>query len=119
MSVECPACEWPLFLEEQGPREDPTILLTGTARIGKAAIKIIAVRINRNLRAAPDYRSDVQRHCYHVGGYDSILSTILEEFEDAAAQVGDLLGEEHFNIVQLPTGPYQIWVIPATFNQRT
>src|SRR5271155_1269661 len=103
MPVECPACKWPVLLEEQGPREDPSILLTGTAKIGNTAIKIIAVRVNLNLEAAPDYRSDVSSGCYRERGYDTVLDTVLDTFEYAAAELGELLGEEHSTIVELAT----------------
>jgi hypothetical protein len=116
MQIECPACKWPSLLDQQGPPEDPSILLTATASIGDAAIKIIAARVDPNLDAAPDYRTDVPKACYRERGHDVVLNTILEEFEYAAAQIGDLLGEEHLNIVELATGRYQIWVIPVIFD---
>ena len=115
MVVACPPCKWPALLEERGPREDPSILLTGTASIGNAMIKIVAIRVNLLLRATPDYRGDVPVARYRDSGCDVVLETVLDEFEEAAAQLGELFGAEHTNIVELPTGSYQIWVVPASF----
>lgn len=115
MTTACPPCKWPTSLEEQGPREDPSILLTGIVYVGDAKIKIIAIRVNLDRRAMPDYRPDVPIARYQDGGYDSILDGILDEFEEIAAQLGELFGEEHTNIVHLPMGSYQIWVVPASF----
>lgn len=115
MAVAFPTCQWPDVLQEQGPREDPSILLTGTAYIGDAMIKVIGIRVNLLRRATPDYRLDVPMARYRDGGYDSVLNTLLDEFEDVAAQLGEFFGEEHTNIVELPTGSYQIWVVPVSF----
>jgi hypothetical protein len=115
MAVAFPDCKWPASLEEQGPPEDPSILLTGTAYIGDAVIKIIAIRVNLLRRATPDYRPDVPIAGYRDGGYATALDTILDEFEDVAAQLGEFFGEEHTNIVELPTGSYQIWGVPVSF----
>jgi hypothetical protein len=57
MAVKCPALEWPGTLEERGPSEDPSILLTGTARLGGTPVAIMAVRINAEFRPLPDYKS--------------------------------------------------------------
>lgn len=115
MVVACPPCKWPALLEEQGPREDPSILLTGTAYLGDAMIKIIAIRVNLVRRAAPDYRPDVPIARYRDGGYETALDVILDEFEDVAAELGEFFGEEHPNIIELATGSYQIWVLPVSF----
>lgn len=117
MSVQCPACQWPIFLDERGPPGDPSILLTGTAHVAGVQTKIIAVRVNADLEAAADYRSDVPRAQYHERGYDTVLDTILDEFEYVAAELGDLLGEGHSNIVELATGRYQLWIIPVSFGR--
>jgi hypothetical protein len=115
MTIECPPCQWPTALEERGPAEDPTILLTGTALIGDAEVQIIAIRVDPLLRWTPDYRSDVAETSYQANGLDTVLETTLEAFESVATAFADVLGESRSTIVDLATGPYRIGVMPAAF----
>ncbi len=115
MPVECPCCQWPSMLEERGPREDPSILLTGTARIGDTDVQIIAIRINPKLRRSVDRRAESAEASDQDTGFDDVLDTILEEFDYVAEQLGELFGEDQFRIVELATGPYQFWVVPVSF----
>lgn len=115
MSVPCPSCQWPAVLEERGPSEDPSILLTGTARIGEAAVQVIAIRVDPTLRWTPGYRRDVAEGSYQAKGLNATLETFLEEFESTAAEFGELLGDGRPSLVELATGPYRIWVMPASF----
>lgn len=114
MPVECPCCQWPSVLEERGPREDPSILLTGPARIGDTPVQIIAIRINPNLRMSSD-RSEILVDRSPDAELHAALDTILEEFDYLAEQLGELFGEDQFRIVELATGPYQFWVVPVSF----
>ena len=113
MSVECPPCRWPALLEERGPPEDPSILLTGTARIGNTALQIVAIRINPALRFAPDYRREVPEGSYQANDLDEILETVLEEFEYVSSEFEELIEENRSTIVELATGRYVVCVIPA------
>lgn len=115
MPVECPPCQWPTALEERGPAEDPALLLTGTARIGDAEVQIVAIRVDPTLRWTPDYKREVAEDSYRANGLDAVLETTLEEFETVATALGDLLGESRSSIVDLATGPYRIWLMPASF----
>ena len=44
MTVACPSPEWPSGLLEQGPPQDPSILLRGEATIGSARFVVTAVQ---------------------------------------------------------------------------
>ena len=46
MTIACPAPQWPEGLLEEGPPEDPTILLRGEAGIGGAHFTVTAVRVD-------------------------------------------------------------------------
>jgi hypothetical protein len=112
MSVECPRCEWPAVLEERGPLEDPSILLTGTARVGDTAVQIVAIRINPALRFAPDYKQGLSSVVYGANGLDEILETVLEEFEYVSSELDQLVGESRSCIVELATGRYVLCIVP-------
>jgi hypothetical protein len=113
--VECPACLWPTVLEERGPSEDPSILLTGTARIGGARARIVAIRVNSTQEWTPDFRRGVAEDTYHENDLDEVLQTVLEEFQTVASELGDLLGDSDPSVVELATGHYSVWVIPTSF----
>lgn len=113
MAVRCPAWQWPEELEERGPPEDPSILLTGTARIGTVPMLIIAVRINETLRWSPDFRPGVAEESYDAVRLHEVLETMLEDVQSVATDLGELMGEGRLGVVQLATGPYRIWVMPA------
>ena len=46
MGIRPPELRWPSELAEEGPPEDPTILLRGAAEIGAAPHRVVAVRLN-------------------------------------------------------------------------
>ncbi|HUN45355.1 MAG TPA: hypothetical protein VMU85_02495 [Stellaceae bacterium] len=113
MPVPCPACRWPTALEERGPAEDPSILLTGTASIGDALLQVVAIRIDPTLRWALDYKRGVAAASYKANALSATLETFLEESESIASELDELLGERRPSIVQLATGPYKVWILPA------
>lgn len=94
MTISCPQLEWPTQLEERGPPEDPAILLTGQVRLGGAALRLVAIRIDPTLRWSPDYRRDVSEAGYTANGLDTALEGVLEELGVLAEQLGEILGEE-------------------------
>lgn len=114
MSIPFPRCAWPVTLDERGPKEDPSILLTGTAKIGDGVARIIAIRINQMLRSTPDYQQDVPARIYHSNNLDSGLETFLENVEDLTDELSDTLGEHVPSIVQLEPGAYMLWILPLT-----
>ena len=115
MAVACPAWQWPTTLEERGPSEDPSILLTGAARIGDVEVQIVAIRINDTLRWTPDFKRGMAEDTYRVNGLGEVLETTLEDLQSVASDLGDLLGGGGSSVVELATGPYRVWVMPASF----
>lgn len=109
MTVPCPTLEWPPFLEECGPAEDPSILLTGTARIGGTSVAVVAIRITPGRTRVPDYRRGVPTAAYETGA----LETILEELDYLAQEVGAVTASAEPGIVRLATGTYVMGVLPA------
>jgi hypothetical protein len=114
MAIECPPCLWPSVLEEQGPSEDPSILLTAPAHIGDVEVRIVAVRINDTLRWTPDFRRDVAEDAYRVNGLGEVLEATLEDLQSMSSDLGDVLGGGGPSVVELSTGLYRIWVMPAS-----
>jgi hypothetical protein len=111
MPVQCPSCQWPSSFTECGPVEDPSILLSGTARIAQAAVQIVAIRTSRESGRVPDYRSDVPRECYQ--GLSSVLEQMLEDFEYLASEVGDLLSDSDSEDIELLTGTYRLLALSS------
>jgi hypothetical protein len=112
MAIESPSCLWPTILEERGPSDDPTILLTGTGLIGETPIQIVAIRINPSFRSTPDYKPN------QANDLDSALGAILEELEYASAELASILGEEHSGAIELATGFYKVWTLSASFGAQ-
>ena len=114
MAVQCPRCRWPDMLEERGPTEDPSILLTGAAHIGEAEVCVVAIRIDATLRWSPDFRRAVPESSYRANGLDEILETTLEEVQSVASELAEFLGDSHSGVIELATGAYRVWVMPAS-----
>jgi hypothetical protein len=115
MPVRCPTCQWPTALDERGPREDPSILLTGTVRIANAAIQIVAIRVSPAYQRRPDYKEDVPRPCYQTNGLDAVLETFLEDFEYVGEEFGELLGDGGSDMIELASGCYVLAALPASY----
>lgn len=113
MPVQCPSCQWPTSFSECGPAEDPSILLSGTAHIAHAAVKIVAIRTSRDSGRIPDYRDDVPRECYEANGLDALLEQVLEDFEYLAGDFDELLGDAGSEAIELATGHYTIVALPS------
>jgi hypothetical protein len=112
MPIPSPRCAWPATLDACGPQEDPSILLTGSAEIGDAPARIIAIRIGRMLRRVPDYRNDVPAEIYRTANLDAGLETFLENVEDLSAELSDVLGDYGPSVMHLDTGSYMMWILP-------
>jgi hypothetical protein len=52
MSIRSPMFQWPAVLDERGPPDDLSILLTGTARFVGKDMQVIAVRVDPSRRCA-------------------------------------------------------------------
>ncbi len=109
MVIACPRIEWPDALEERGPADDPSIVLRGTARLGEAPLEIVAIRVDPELRRAPDYRSGVPEAAYRRAA----LEAALEELEYLAEELGGLIDKEERSIVRLAGAPYVVWMLPV------
>lgn len=113
MPVQCPSCQWPTAFSECGPPEDPSILLSGTARIARAAVQIVAIRTSRESGRIPDYRGDVPPECYQANGLNTLLEQVLEDFEYLAVDFSDVLGDAGSEAIELSTGTYTIVALPS------
>jgi hypothetical protein len=111
MTIPCPQLEYPGQLDERGPPEDPTILLTGNVRLGGAALRLVAIRIDMMLRWTPDYRRDVREAGYTAGGLDTALEGVLEELGVLAEQLGEILGEEADAVMMVAGHHYRVVMV--------
>ena len=109
MAVQCPPIEWPTSLEECGPIEDPSILLIAGARIGDTPVTVAAIRIDRELRRAPDFKPDIAPSAYKTAAFE----TILEELECLTEELNSAKSGAQRSIIELKTGSYVMWVLSA------
>jgi hypothetical protein len=115
MSIRSPVFQWPAILDERGPSDDPSALLTGTARFAGRDMQVVGIRVDLSRYCTSDYRAGIIESCYQSDGLKTVLGTILEELDYIASELSDLLGKEELSIVELESGPYLIWMMPATF----
>jgi hypothetical protein len=101
MSIPCPPIRWPSTLEDAGPPEDPTILLSATAQVAGTPFRLTAIRVDPRLRFMPDYQQDVD-----PAAYPESLEALLED-------VGNLSDTDCVTTIRLETGPYVMWMAPA------
>lgn len=106
MPVHLPEAVWPSDLLEEGPIEDPSILLGGIAAIGTAKQRVLAIRINPRTLAV-DYRTDLDEYVYAECQVEDMLDelTFLEDIDQSV-------------LVPLASGSYVIWMMPAGDMQR-
>ena len=109
MTIPCPAIEWPSSLEERGPVEDPSIILGARARLGSAALEVLAIRINPGLRRTPDYKKDLPIEVYQ----SRTVETVLDELEFMTEALEDMGGSTSQSVIELKTGTYLLCVLPA------
>ena len=100
MPVRLPEPRWPAELLEEGPPEDPSILLGGAAEIGKAPHRVLAVRLNPSTLSV-DYRADLEEGIY--GDYQ------LEDMLDELTFLDDI---DKSVLVPIEGGYYVIWMMP-------
>ncbi len=103
MPVPCLPIQWPSTLQESGPAEDPTIVLSGTAQVGSTPFRIVAIRVEPRLRFMPDYKSDIAGTIYDR----EVLETLLEE-------LGEVSDTDHPLTLELATGVYVLWMVPIS-----
>ncbi|MDQ2804090.1 MAG: hypothetical protein M3Y41_15960, partial [Pseudomonadota bacterium] len=86
---------------EEGPEEDPSILLSGVAEFGTAPHRVLAVRVNAtNLRV--DFLAGVDADIYA----DHELEVMLDELRF----FGSI---DRSVVVRLESGDYVIWMVPS------
>ncbi len=90
------------MLEEAGPAEDTALMLSGSARIGRTAFRIVAIRVESRLKFTPDYRSNLNHAVYDR----QMLETLL-------AALGEIADTDHLPTIELATGSYVMWMAPA------
>jgi hypothetical protein len=100
MPVSLPEPRWPTQLHEEGPPDDPAILLGGTAEIGAVSHRVLAMRINPNTLTI-DYRQDVNEEAYDA--YQ------LEEMLDELTCMDDI---DTSVLVPMGGGHYVVWMMP-------
>jgi hypothetical protein len=101
MPVSLPEPQWPATLMEQGPPEDPAILLGGVAVIGQAPHQLLAMRINPRTLAI-DYQPDVDQDVY--ADYQ------LEEMLDELTFMEDI---DKSSLVPMSGAAYVLWMMPG------
>jgi len=100
MPVSLPQPRWPSELLEEGPPDDPSILLGGAADIGPARHRVLAVRINPGTMAI-DYKRDLDQDVY--ADYQ------LEEMLDELTFLDDI---DRSVLVPMEGGNYVVWMMP-------
>lgn len=106
MPIHLPEPRWPSELLEEGPPEDPAILLGGAAEIGKAPHRVMAVRLNPKTLAV-DYRADLEEDVYADYQLEGMLDelTFLDDIDKSV-------------LVPIEGGHYVIWMMPFSDRGR-
>jgi hypothetical protein len=100
MPVSLPVSRWPSELQEDGPPEDPAILLGGAAEIGQAPHRVLAMRINPSTLAI-DYRKDVDEEVYDEYQLEEMLDE-LTFMDDIDKSVLVPMGGAHYVVWMMP-----------------
>ena len=100
MPIPLPQTTWPSELSEEGPPQDPSVLLSGMANIGPAPHRVLAVRINPTTLGV-DYRPDLDEEVYAEYQLDDLVDD-LTFLDDLDASV----------LVPMGNGDYVIWMMP-------
>lgn len=102
MTVAIPELQWPANLLEEGPPEDPSILLRGEAAIGGTRFSVTAVRMDP-IRFGPDFRADQDSAVYTKFQLRSLIDTFA-----------DLVEASEVPTLQLRSGRYFLWMLPRS-----
>jgi hypothetical protein len=100
MPISFPEPRWPSELTEEGPPEDPSILLGGAAEIAKAPYRVLAVRLSPSTLAV-DYRADLNQDVYADYEIEGTLDelTVLNDIDKSV-------------LVPIAGGHYVVWMLP-------
>lgn len=100
MPVPCTPPVWPTVLREDGPAEDPTILLGGPVKLDGAVYHVMAVRVDPE-RLRPDFRPELDEDVYS----DHELQVLLDE-------LGYFGNVTHDSLITLESGSYIMLMAP-------
>ncbi|HEX3983128.1 MAG TPA: hypothetical protein VHX12_05485 [Acidisoma sp.] len=100
MEFPVPRLTWPRHLQQSGPEQDPSILLSGTSEIGGGRYLVFALRVDLDSLEA-DFRSDLDESVYA----DLRLDVMLEELMFFA-------DFDRTAVVPLQGGHYIFWMVP-------
>jgi hypothetical protein len=102
MPVRMPQLLWPAELQEEGPHQDPSIVLGGAAEIGGASYRIHAMRINLDT-LEPDVRDDLDEGVYAEHRVHVIFEELifLDDFDRSS-------------VLSLESGDYIFWMAPVS-----
>jgi hypothetical protein len=103
MPVSAPEIDWPSELKEQGPAEDPGILLAGQAKIAGVTFKVSALRMAKGART-PDYRDEVPEETYEAS-----LDNMPEDIECLVESIQP-------ELISLSGADYLLWMVPRAWN---
>ena len=101
MPIRFPEPRWPVELLEEGPEEDPSILLGGVAEIGNARHRILAIRVSWR-PISVDFRADLKKYIYA----DHDLELMLDELKSFCSLDPSVS-------VPLESGNYIICMVPS------
>jgi len=99
MTIAFPQPQWPAGLFEEGPSQDPSILLRGEAEIGGARFVVTAVRVNP-IRFGPDFRPNQSRSVYAEYNLQGLLDPLW-----------DLVEVSEASMLRLANGSYVLWMV--------
>ncbi len=100
MDVAAPELRWPRFLQPSGPKEDPSVILSGLSALGDSQHLVYALRVNLDTLAA-DLRDDLDGSVYTEYRLDVMLEELLffADFDRASA-------------VAMGSSYYLFWMVP-------
>ena len=101
--MRAPEIDWPSEFIENGPQADPSILLSGDLRIGKASYLVTAVRMNARV-TEPDYRVGVSSRLY-----DEAFAEVQDELEFIMGSMSPVM-------LRLSDGHYLLWIVPVNLD---
>jgi hypothetical protein len=102
MPVRMPQVLFPTELQEEGPHQDPSILLGGVVKLDAMSYRIHAMRVNlANLGPdiRPDLEEDVYAECRILVIFDELI--FLDNFDRSSALL-------------LECGHYIFWMAPVS-----
>ena len=98
MPIPVPPIGWPANFMEQGPAEDPTILLKARADIAGTGFVVTALRVRQDGRL-PDYLDDVPED-----SYEAAMDALVGDIED-------FVGSIDLSLLIINNATYLLWMV--------